>query len=88
MLDYKNIENGDGRSTHDDFHNRLSESIDKLSAKIDVFGAKVDSFLEYSNNSIPHKVVYLIFILIFSLIFGIEGMQFFFKTWLPKLVLQ
>ena len=81
MLDYKDIKNGVRQSVLEEHSDRLADSIDRLSVKI-------DAFLDYSTSSIPNKVVYLIFVLVFSLIFGIEGLQFIFKTWLPKLMLQ
>lgn len=81
MLDYKDMKNGITQSVLEEHSDRLAESIDRLSVKI-------DSFLNYSTNSMPNKVVYLIFGLVFGLIFGIETLQFLFKTWLPKLILQ
>lgn len=77
------------RHSHHSFqsHQPPQTRLEVLAQSIDNLTACIDSFMGYAQNSMPNKVVYLIFILVFALIFGIEGLQFIFKTYLPKLLL-
>ena len=81
MLEHKDSENGN--------RFRMSEiktqtHLEKLANSIDALTLRIDQFMTYSQNSMPNKVVYVIFLLVFGLIFGIQGIQFLFKSWLPQ----
>lgn len=67
-------------------HQRTYQTMRELTAAIAALTVKLDNFMAYTQNSVPLKSMYLIFVLVFALIFGIEGVQFLFKTWLPKLL--
>lgn len=67
-------------------HQRTYQTMRELTAAIATLTVKLDNFMTYTQNSVPLKSMYLIFVLVFALIFGIEGVQFLFKTWLPKLL--
>lgn len=70
--------------TNGEYHASNSTKLDKLSSSIDGLCDRIDTFMEFANNAIPTKVVYIIFGLVFALLFGIEAAQFLFTKFLPK----
>ncbi len=64
----------------------LSSKIEINNAKTEILSSKIESFITFAANSIPHNVVYLIFILVVGVLFGIETLQFVFKHFLPKVL--
>ncbi len=78
--------NNVNKGTDDAMHQKTHTTMENLTKSIEGLSEKLETFMEFTQNSIPIKSVYLIFILVFALIFGIEGVQFLFKTWLPKLL--
>jgi len=85
MLSHKNLENGTtSRVSNIDNQTHL----EKLANSIDALTQRIDQFMLYSQNSMPNKVVYVIFLLVFGMIFGIQSLQFLFKSWLPQILGQ
>ncbi len=67
-------------------HLHTNNRIDNLANSIDKLCIRIDGFMGFANNTMPIRAVYIMFILVFALIFGIQGIQFLFKEWLPTLL--
>lgn len=71
------------QSSHHEAHN---SPIDKLADSIDHLAAKVDDFMSYSKNSVHIKVVILMFGILVLTIIGVQGAEFLFKQYLPRVL--
>jgi hypothetical protein len=64
---------------------RHTAGIEKFANAINMVSERVETFMEYSKDGVPIKVVYLIFGLVLGLFFGIEAVRWFFEVYLGKL---
>lgn len=76
-------------TTHNDYNgsekpNPHYTPIDKLASSIEHLANKVDDFMVYSKNSVHIKVVVLMFGVLVLSIIGVQGADFLFKQYLPK----
>lgn len=51
------------------------KGIEHLTASIEGLTQKIDSFIELYKNAVPMKIVFLIFLMVFGLFFGIEAVK-------------
>lgn len=72
--------NYNGSQKTEDHHSPL----DKLASSIDHLANKVDDFMVYSKNSVHIRVVILMFGILILSIVGVQGADFVFKQYLPK----
>lgn len=61
------------------------QGIEHLTASIEGLTTRIDSFIDMYKNAVPIKIVFLIFLMVFGLIFGIEGVKYLFQKYLPGL---
>lgn len=64
----------------------LNTPLDKLAISIEHLADKVDDFMAYSKNSVHIKVVVIMFSILVLSIIGVQGANFVFKQYLPKVL--
>lgn len=64
----------------------LGGSVDRLTSSIDRLSDRFDDFMRVAENSIPIRAVFLMFVILVLALVGVEGAQFIFKEFLPKIM--
>lgn len=77
----EHLDNGSG-------HRQTQSHIEKLATAIDHLTDSVNDFKEYSRNSVHIRMVIYMFLTLIVSIAGIKGSEFFFGTYLPKVLAE
>jgi hypothetical protein len=62
--------------------NRLAGSFEDLSGDLRMVASKFDLAIEFTKSAIPFRVVVSIFALVFGLVFGFKGLNWYFDSYL------
>lgn len=69
-------------------HRQTQSHIEKLAIAIDTLTESIEDFKDYVQTAVPIRVVIYMFLTLIVSIAGIKGTEFFFGTYLPKVMAE